>query len=79
MALALKVDTALAIGVGGPVMALAGFAPNVEQSDESLRGLRLLFAAMPCAGFLVGAWILRGFSLEPEPRPAAAGTEVATS
>jgi len=63
MTLALKLGTALALGVSGPVMAAAGFVPNVEQSEASLLGIRILFAGMPCMGFLVGAWLFRGFSL----------------
>jgi GPH family glycoside/pentoside/hexuronide:cation symporter len=78
MTLALKVGTALAIGVSGPVMAIAGFEPNVEQTDASLRGIRMLFAGMPCAGFLIGAWIFRGFSLGEDRRLAAASAEAAT-
>jgi len=61
--LVLKVGAALAITASGPVMAVAGFVPNVEQSEESLLGIRILFAGLPCAGFLVGAWVFRGFSL----------------
>lgn len=69
--LALKVGAALAIAASGPVMTATGFAPNVEQTEESLLGLRILFAGLPCVGFLVGAWIFRGFSLaEPRATPA---------
>jgi GPH family glycoside/pentoside/hexuronide:cation symporter len=70
MLLALKVGTALALGASGPVMTATGFEPNVEQSDASLVGLRILFAGMPCLGFLVGAWLFRGFSLDDDPPPA---------
>jgi GPH family glycoside/pentoside/hexuronide:cation symporter len=69
MLLALKVGTALAVAASGPVMTMAGFAPNVEQTDESLLGLRILFAGMPCVGFLVGAWLFRGFSLDDDEPP----------
>lgn len=74
MTLALKVGTALAVGVSGPMMALTGFAPNEVQTEQSLLGLRILFAGMPCVGFLVGAWLFRGFRLDDEPPepPAAA-------
>lgn len=70
----LKAGAALSIAASGPVMAATGFVPNVEQSAESLLGLRLLFAGLPCVGFLVGAWAFRGFSLE-EPAPHAAAAE----
>jgi Na+/melibiose symporter-like transporter len=50
-------------------MSATGFEPNAAQSEQSLLGLRILFAGLPCAGFLVGAWLFRGFSLgEPEAR-----------
>mgnify|MGYP003401897078 CR=1 FL=1 len=66
--------TALAVGVSGPMMAVTGFAPNEVQTEQSLFGLRILFAGMPCAGFLIGAWLFRGFRLDDEPPipPAAA-------
>jgi GPH family glycoside/pentoside/hexuronide:cation symporter len=67
MTLALKVGTALAVGVSGPMMAITGFEPNEVQTEQSLLGLRILFAGMPCAGFLIGAWFFRGFSLDDEP------------
>jgi GPH family glycoside/pentoside/hexuronide:cation symporter len=61
--LVLKVGAALSIAASGPVMTATGFTPNVEQSEESLLGIRILFSGLPCAGFLVGAWLFRGFSL----------------
>jgi Na+/melibiose symporter-like transporter len=67
----LKAGSALSIAASGPVMTATGFVPNVEQSTESLLGLRILFAGLPCAGFLIGAWLFRGFSLE-EAKPLAA-------
>ena len=71
--LILKAGTALAIAASGPVMSATGFVPNAEQSDESLVGLRLLFAGLPCAGFLIGAWVFRGFSLDDDPPTPPAG------
>ena len=76
MLLALKVGTALAVGASGPVMTTAGFAPNVEQTEASLLGLRILFAGMPCLGFLIGAWLFRGFSLGGDGPPAVRATAV---
>jgi GPH family glycoside/pentoside/hexuronide:cation symporter len=73
MMLVLKAGTALALAASGPLMAATGFVPNAEQTESSLMGLRILFAGMPCAGFLIGAWWFRGFSLEePDATPAAA-------
>jgi Na+/melibiose symporter-like transporter len=72
----LKAGAALSIAASGPVMMAAGFEPNVEQSAGSLTGLRLLFAGLPCAGFLVGAWVFRGFSLVEAPPSAVAEPRV---
>jgi GPH family glycoside/pentoside/hexuronide:cation symporter len=70
----LKAGSALSIAASGPVMSATGFVPNAEQSAESLLGLRILFAGLPCAGFLIGAWVFRGFSLD-EAKPIAAAAE----
>jgi glycoside/pentoside/hexuronide:cation symporter, GPH family len=76
MLLALKVGTAMAVTASGPVMTTAGFTPNVEQTEASLMGLRILFAGMPCLGFLIGAWLFRGFSLDGDGPPAILATPV---
>jgi GPH family glycoside/pentoside/hexuronide:cation symporter len=71
--LVLKAGAALSIAASGPVMTATGFVPNVEQTAESLVGIRILFAGLPCVGFLLGAWVFRGFSLdEGAPQPARA-------
>jgi Na+/melibiose symporter-like transporter len=68
MLLALKAGTALALAASGPIMSGTGFVPNVPQTESSLLGIRILFAGMPCAGFLLGALWFRRFALEtPEP------------
>jgi GPH family glycoside/pentoside/hexuronide:cation symporter len=64
MTLALKVGTALALAASGPVMTATGFMPNVEQTEQSLLGIRILFSGLPCVGFVIGAWLFRGFTLE---------------
>jgi len=74
MLVALKVGTAIALALSGPIMTVTGFAPNVAQSESSLLGIRILFAGMPCVGFLIGAWLFRGFRLDgdgPPPLPSA--------
>lgn len=77
MMLVVKGGTALALAASGPIMTVTGFAPNVAQTETSLLGIRILFAGMPCAGFLIGAWMFRGFALEvlPAPAPAAAAVK----
>jgi GPH family glycoside/pentoside/hexuronide:cation symporter len=52
MLLVLKVGTALATALSGVVMTATGFIPNVAQTEESLFGIRLIFAGMPFLGFL---------------------------
>lgn len=51
----LKLGTALATAASGVVLGAAGFEPNVEQSERSLLGIRLLFGGMPFVGFALGA------------------------
>ncbi len=66
----LKLGTALATAISGMVLSAAAFEPNVEQSAQSLLGIRLLFAGMPCVGFLLGALLFRRIVLEPPPSRA---------
>lgn len=56
----------LAVGV---VLEIAGFVPNQPQSASVTWALRGLFAGVPCAAFLLGAYLFRRFDLEPG-RPA---------
>ena len=74
MTFALKIGVAAATAASGFVLSAAGFAPNVAQSPESLFGMRLLFGAMPCAGFLLGAVIFWRSSFERRPTGAVATT-----
>jgi GPH family glycoside/pentoside/hexuronide:cation symporter len=55
LAFALRIGIASAAAVSGFVLQAVGFVPNAAQSPESLLGLRVLFAGLPCAGFLIGA------------------------
>jgi len=54
MQFTMKFGTTLATAASGIVLSAVGFAPNAEQPPESLLGIRVLFAGMPCAGFVVG-------------------------
>ncbi|MBX3028197.1 MFS transporter [bacterium] len=69
---ALKIGNSVATALSGVVLAAVAFAPNVEQSAESLLGMRLLFGGMPCLGFLLGAALFRGFPLGRLPAPGRA-------
>lgn len=73
MTFALKLGSSLATAVTGVVLGIAGFVPNVEQSEASLFGMRLLFAGLPCLGFVVGALLFRGFPLGRGPALAVGG------
>src|SRR5262245_10413674 len=68
---AMKIGISLATALSGVVLSAAGFVPNVEQSAESLLGIRILFAGLPCAGFLAGAVLFRRFPLGARVRAAA--------
>ena len=61
----LKLGTALATAISGMVLSAVAFEPNVEQSERSLLGIRVLFAGMPCLGFLLGALLFRRIVLQP--------------
>ena len=49
-----KLGGALAIGVSGPILAAAGFVPNIAHSDSAQLGIRILSAGFPRVGFLIG-------------------------
>jgi Na+/melibiose symporter-like transporter len=75
----LKVGTSLATAASGVVMTTTGFVPNVVQSEESLFGIRLLFAGLPFLGFVAGALVFRNFSLDDDGRGGAPATTVVTA
>jgi GPH family glycoside/pentoside/hexuronide:cation symporter len=61
MGLVLKLGTSLAVAASGLVLSAVGFTPNAEQSEESVFGIRLLFAGFPCLGYVIGAAIFLRF------------------
>jgi GPH family glycoside/pentoside/hexuronide:cation symporter len=71
---ALKIGNSVATALSGLILAAVAFTPNVEQSAESLFGMRLLMGGLPCLGFLVGAAIFRSFPLGRLPVAGAAAT-----
>jgi GPH family glycoside/pentoside/hexuronide:cation symporter len=73
---ALKIGNSVATALSGIVLTLVAFTPNVEQSAESLLGMRLLFGGMPCVGFLLGAALFRSFPLGRAPVAGAAATVI---
>jgi GPH family glycoside/pentoside/hexuronide:cation symporter len=71
MMFAMKIGISLATAASGIVLGVAGFVPNAEQSAQSLLGIRVLFAGLPCAGFLLGAVLFRRFPFGGATVPAA--------
>jgi GPH family glycoside/pentoside/hexuronide:cation symporter len=61
---AMKIGIAGATALSGFVLDAAGFVPNTVQNAESLFGIRVLFAGVPCAGFLLGALLFWRASFE---------------
>ena len=61
---AMKIGIAGATALSGFVLGAAGFVPNTVQSAESLLGIRVLFAGMPCVGFALGALLFWRASFE---------------
>jgi Na+/melibiose symporter-like transporter len=57
MTFVMKIGVAGVTAASGFVLGAAGFVPNVEQPLASLLGIRVLFAGLPCSGFLLGAAI----------------------
>jgi Na+/melibiose symporter-like transporter len=79
MTLVLKVGTALATALSGVVLTATGFVPNIAQTEESLFGIRLIFAGLPFLGFALGALLFRNFSLDDGPGSAPARVATAPS
>ena len=71
---ALKIGNSVATALSGLALAAFAFIPNVEQSPESIFGMRLLFGGLPCLGFLLGAALFRGFPLGRLPVAGGAAT-----
>ena len=69
--LALGKANSLATVASGLVLDASGFVPNVEQSETSLFGMRLLIGGLPCVGFLLGAALFRRFPLGQRPKASA--------
>ena len=63
MVFVLKIGASLATAGSGWVLSAVAFVPNVEQSAQSLFGIRFLFAGLPCLGFIVGAVLFRNYPL----------------
>jgi len=70
MTFVMKIGVAGVTALSGFVLGAAGFMPNAEQSMESLLGIRVLFAGLPCAGFLLGAMLFWRASFAPARSPA---------
>ncbi len=60
---AYKISMAFAGGVAGIALSLANYVPNVEQTEETLRVLNLMFSIGPVIFLLIGIWITSKYSL----------------
>jgi GPH family glycoside/pentoside/hexuronide:cation symporter len=74
MTFVMKIGVAGVTAASGFVLSATGFVPNAPQSMESLFGIRVLFAGLPCAGFLLGAMLFWRTSFAPGRSPALART-----
>lgn len=63
---AYKISMAFAGGVAGIALSLANYVPNVEQTEETLRVLNLMFSIGPVIFLLIGIWITSKYSLTEE-------------
>jgi glycoside/pentoside/hexuronide:cation symporter, GPH family len=58
-----KLTAALGIGLSGWVLQLFGFAPNVEQSAQTLLGIRLFFGPAPAIILAIALPLLIGYPI----------------
>ena len=72
MQFVMKLGATLALAASGLVLSAVGFVPNAEQSPASLLGIRILFAGMPCVGFLVGGVLYWRWLRQRDPATAMA-------
>lgn len=63
MVFVLKIGASMATAGSGWMLSAVAFAPNAEQTAQSLFGMRFLFAGLPSMGFIVGALLFRTFPL----------------
>jgi len=75
MMFAMKIGISLATAASGVALSAVGFVPNAEQAAESLFAIRMLFAGLPCIGFLTGALVFRRSRLAADDATAVASTE----
>ena len=74
MMFAMKIGISLATAASGVALSAVGFVPNAEQSAESLFAIRMLFAGLPCIGFLTGALLFRRFQPAADAATIPAGS-----
>ena len=72
MQFVMKLGATLALAASGLVLSAVGFVPNAEQTPASLLGIRVLFAGMPCAGFVIGGALYWRWLRQPDPGAAMA-------
>jgi len=60
-AFATKFTPAGAVGVGGLLLSMYGYVPNVAQSEDTLHGIFALYTLFPAFGALASAWIMYQF------------------
>jgi Na+/melibiose symporter-like transporter len=61
---ALQVGGGLTVALVGAALELSGFQPNAEQTPIAAWTIRGLFAGMPLSMLLLGALVLRGYTLD---------------
>ena len=59
-----KSATGVMIVLAGFILQLAGFVPNVNQTELVIYALVGLFAGFPLVCYLISAWLFRRFSLD---------------
>lgn len=63
---AIKIGQALALGITGAVLSLAGYLPEVDQTADSLLGIRLLLGPIPAFFFIAATIVLYFYPINEE-------------
>ncbi len=66
-----KCSAALCALIAGLVLQLAGFEPNVEQSEDTRQAIKATFALLPAASYLIGGLLFSRFSFNEAEHLAA--------
>jgi Na+/melibiose symporter-like transporter len=59
-----KVGSAVGVGLGYPLLALIGFSPHGDNTQEAVDGLRYTYVFIPVITDIIVAWLYYTFPLD---------------